>query len=139
MAKKSAASLSVVASVKKIDARLSAPKSLNSRQKEIWREIVNAKPATWFDPCNSPLLYGYVQSISSHESLALRSDAIEATLEDGDLKLLNKVHAMIERQARLIQSFATKLRLTQQSRYTAATAAVMSGKASGNRPWEKDE
>ena len=41
---------------------------------------------------------------------------------------------MIERQARLIQTFATKLRLTQQSRYTAATAAVVSGKASGDRP-----
>jgi hypothetical protein len=52
-------------------------------------------------------------AISSHEILALRSDAIEAKLDDADLKLLNKVHAMIERQARLIQTFATKLRLTQ--------------------------
>ncbi|MEP7073421.1 MAG: hypothetical protein ABI727_04490 [Nitrosospira sp.] len=44
---------------------------------------------------------------------------------------------MIERQARLIQTSATKLRLTQQSRYTAATAAVVAGKASGNRPWDE--
>jgi hypothetical protein len=44
---------------------------------------------------------------------------------------------MIERQARLIQTFATKLRLTQQSRYTAATADVVSSKASGARPWDE--
>ncbi|WP_176767760.1 hypothetical protein [Nitrosospira sp. Nsp18] len=44
---------------------------------------------------------------------------------------------MIERQARLIQTFATKLRLTQQLRYTVATAAVEAGKASGARPWDK--
>ncbi len=80
---------------------------------------------------------GYVNAIASHEILAQRSDAIEATLADADLKLLNKVHAMIERQARLIQTSATKLRLTQQSRYTAATAAVVAGKASGNRTWDE--
>jgi hypothetical protein len=63
----------------------------------------------------------------------------EATLSngEGDLKTLNRIHAMIERQARLIQTFATKLRLTQQSRYTAATAAVVAGKASGTRPWDE--
>jgi hypothetical protein len=47
----------------------------------------------------------------------------------GILKALNEVHAVIERQARLIQTFATKLGLPQQSRYTAATAAVVASKA----------
>jgi hypothetical protein len=65
---------------------------------------------------------------------------LSAFLDDiGDLKTLNRIQAMIERQARLIQTFATKLRLTQQSRYTAATAAVASGKVSGVRPWDKDK
>jgi hypothetical protein len=139
MAKKSAASLSIVPSKPSIDSRLSPPEALTARQKELWEQIVNAKPATWFDACNAPLLHGYVNSISSHEWLALRSDAIEATLADetADLKTLNRLHGMIDRQARLIQTFATKLRLTQQSRYTAATAAVVSSKASGSRPWDE--
>jgi hypothetical protein len=91
---------------------------------------------SWFDRSTAPLLAGYVNAIALHEILA-RSDAIEATLEDDDLKTLNRIHAMIERQARLIQTFATKLRLTQQSRYTAATTAVVAGRASGNRPWDE--
>lgn len=98
-----------------------------------------SKPASWFDQSNAPLLTGYVKSVASHVFLASRSDAIEATLADGegDLKTLNRIHAMIERQGRLIQTFATKLRLTQQSRYTAAAAAVVAGKASGVRPWDE--
>ncbi|SEL60786.1 hypothetical protein [Nitrosovibrio tenuis] len=67
------------------------------------------------------------------------SAVIRVTDGGGDLKTLNKVHAMIERQARLIQTFATKLRLTQQSRYTAAAAAVASSKASGPRPWDEQK
>jgi hypothetical protein len=139
MAKKSAASLSIVPPG--VATVLSPPKSLTARQKELWKEIVLSKPASWFDRSTAPLLAGYVRSIASHEFLASQSDAIEAALDDGggDLKTLNRVHAMIERQARLIQTFATKLRLTQQSRYTAATAAVISSKASGPRPWDEDK
>ncbi|WP_159462740.1 hypothetical protein [Nitrosovibrio sp. Nv4] len=51
------------------------------------------------------------------------------------MKTLSKLHAVIERQARLILTFATKLRLAQQSRYTPTIAAVAAGKASGVRPW----
>src|SRR5215217_4377565 len=136
MAKKSSASLSVVPP--SVATVLAPPKLLTARQKELWKEITLSKPASWFDHSNAPLLSGYVKAIASHEFLASQSDAIEATLADGgDLKTLNRIHAMIERQARLIQTFATKLRLTQQSRYTAATAAVVSGKASGARPWDE--
>jgi hypothetical protein len=138
MAKKSSASLTVVPSKPPVDVRLSPPESLTVRQKELWEGIILSKPASWFDHSNSALLVGYVKSIASHETLALRSDVIEATLDqrDADLKTLNRLHAMIDRQARLIQTFATKLRLTQQSRYTAAKAAVAAGRASGSRPWD---
>lgn len=137
MAKKSSASLSVVP--QSVATVLAPPQTLTDRQKELWKEITLSKPASWFDHSTAPLLSGYVKSIASHEFLGAQSDAIEATLADGggDLKTLNRIHAMIERQARLIQTFATKLRLTQQSRYTAATAAVVAGKASGVRPWDE--
>lgn len=134
MAKESAASLSVVP--KKNVQCLVPPNSFTARQKELWKGIVLARPASWFDNSNSPLLVGYVKAIASHEALAVRSDAIEASLTDADLKLLNRVHGMIERQAKLIQTFATKLRLTQQSRYTPAAAATAAAKASSTRPWD---
>ena len=137
MAKKSSASLSIVPPA--VATLLSPPKSLTARQKELWKVITLSKPASWFDQSNAPLLSGYVKAIASHEFLGAQSDTIEATLADGagNLKTLNRLHAMIERQARLIQTFATKLRLTQQSRYTAATAAVAAGKASGVRAWDE--
>ena len=135
MGKKSAASLSVVPA--KPATVLAPPSSFSARQKELWKEIVLARPASWFDGSNSSLLVGYVKAIASHETLAVRSDAIEATLTDTDLKLLNRVHGMIERQAKLIQTFATKLRLTQQSRYTPAAAATAASKVSSTRPWDE--
>jgi hypothetical protein len=141
MAKKPSASLTVVPPKPPVDARLVSPESLTGRQKELWEGIISSKPASWFDHSNSPLLVGYVKSRASPEALALRSDAIEATLDqgDGDLKTLNRLHAMIERQARLIQTFATKLRLTQQSRYAPSVASVQAGKASGPRPWDESK
>lgn len=135
MAKRSAASLSVVPP--KPAAVLTPPSTFTARQKELWKEIVLARPASWFDNSNAPLLVGYVKAIVSHEILSTRSDAIEATLTDADLKLLNRVHGMIERQAKLIQTFATKLRLTQQSRYTPAAAATAASKVSSTRPWDE--
>ncbi|SES71167.1 hypothetical protein SAMN05216412_101333 [Nitrosospira multiformis] len=139
MAKKSSASLSVVPP--RVATPLSPPTTLTARQKELWKEIVLSKPAAWFDRANAPLLCGYVKSIASHEFLTSQADSLEAELVDGggDLKTLNRLHGMIERQARLIQTFATKPRLTQQSRYTAATAAVVANKASGARPWDDVE
>jgi hypothetical protein len=138
MAKKSSASLTVVPAKPGLDVHLSLPASLTVRQKELWEGIILSKPGSWFDHSNSALLSGYVKAIASHETLALRSDVIEATLADGDgdLKTLNRLHAMIERQARLIQTFATKLRLTQQSRYAPSVASVKAGKAAGPRPWD---
>jgi hypothetical protein len=139
MAKKSAASMSVVASIKPADARLAPPASLTARQKELWLEIVASKPADWFTVDAQALLVGYVKAIASHEIISQRVDAMEAGGHIGGLESLkdeDKLYAMQERQARLVQSFATKMRLTQQARYTTRTADVKSSKASGGRPWD---
>lgn len=135
MAKKSAASLAVVA-VKPKDARISPPSTLTARQVELWREVASAKPAGWFTEDCKALLVGYVKAIASHESISQRVDAMESGELQLDLKDEDKLYAMQERQARLIQSFATKMRLTNQSRYQNSTAAVKSAKAGASRPWD---
>lgn len=137
MAKKSAASLSVVASISPKDSRLIAPASLTARQKELWAEIVAAKPADWFTVDAQSLLVGYVKAIASHEIISERIDSIEAQGGMEDLRDEDRLYAMQERQARLVQSFATKMRLTQQSRYQNSTAAVKSSQAGAVRPWQK--
>ncbi len=136
MAKKSAASLSVVASIKPKDARLVPPKSLTARQKELWLEIVSAKTSDWFTVDAQSLLFGYVKAIASHELLSKRIDVMEAGEPLEDIKDEDKLYGMQERQSRLIQSFATKMRLTQQARYTTTSAATKTAKASSGRPWD---
>lgn len=135
MARKSTASLSVV-SISPRDARLAAPKSLTTRQRELWLAITAAKPSDWFTVDAQSLLVGYVKSISCYEILSVKVEATES-VEGVSLLDLDKLYSMQERQARLMQSFATKLRLTPQSRYTTLSAATASAKASGKRPWDK--
>lgn len=135
MAKRSAADLSVVP-IKPKDARLTPPKFLTDRQKELWREVAAAKPADWFtDDCKA-LLVGYVKAIASHESISARVDSVEAGELELELKDEDRLYAMQERQARLIQSFATKMRLTNQSRYQNSTASAKSANAGQKRPWD---
>jgi hypothetical protein len=110
MAKKSAASMSVVASIKPKDSRLPPPANLTERQKELWLEIVASKPADWFTLDAQSLLLGYVKAIASHEVLSSRVDAVEAQGGMDDMKEEDRLYAMLERQARLVQSFATKMR-----------------------------
>jgi hypothetical protein len=119
--RKSSASLSVVPASPKKDLRLQAPDSLTVRQSELWKEIVDSKTAGWFTPDNGALLVGYVKAIASHEIISLQVEAVEAGKEM-ELKDVDKLYSMQERQARLIQSFATKLRLTQQSRWQPKNA-----------------
>jgi hypothetical protein len=135
MAKKSAASLSVVA-VKPKDARLSPPSFLTVRQKELWLKVAAAKPAGWFTEDCEALLVGYVKAIASHEIISARIDALESGEQSMELKDENRLYAMQERQARLVQSFATKMRLTNQSRYQNSTATVKADKAGAARPWD---
>lgn len=137
MAKKSAASLSVVASIKPADARLAPPASLTARQKELWLEIVASKPSDWFTVDAKAMMVGYVKAIASHEILSQRVDLMEDSSGEIELKDEDKLYAMQERQARLVQTFATKMRLTQQARYTTGSAATASAKAGIARPWDK--
>ena len=130
--------MSVVANISPKDSRLAAPTSLTGRQKELWAEIVSAKPADWFTVDAQSLLVGYVRAIASHDYISLQIDAVECGREM-DMQDVDKLYSMQERQAKLIQTFSTKLRLTQQSRYTPAAAATAAGKASSTHPWDESK
>lgn len=130
-------SLAAVATLPvKRDLRPEPPEHLTPAQADLWRTITEAKSADWFAVEALPLLEAYVRAIEQHRRISDAVDAFSGDLSDPDMiKALNKLHAMQERQANLIQSLATKMRLTQQSRWQPSTAAVKS-EAKGSRPWE---
>lgn len=129
--RKSTAALSVVAT--SLPQRMEPPTELTEAQAALWREIVAGKPVDWFAADNAPLLVEYVRAVDMGNRLALEIEATLAGAADHSLKDLLKLRDM---EAKRATSIATKLRLTQQSRYTPQAAATADRRASGARPWQ---
>lgn len=128
--RRSAESLSVVRVAPQ--ERVAPPDRLTDEQSAIWREIVSSKPADWFGADNLALLEQYcvVQSESRRVAAKLREVGPEC-LDDYD--------RLISLQVKIggqLASLATKMRLTQQSRYGARAAATASDRTATKKPWE---
>jgi hypothetical protein len=130
MSKKSLLSLEI-APIPAMDARLPPPDTLNARQTELWLSIVAAMPANWFTAADQPLLVGYVETTSFQEKISEQIKAGGTSIQE--MKSLNDIYC---KQAGVIASLGTKMRLTQQSRYTEKTAATATARAGGKRPWD---
>lgn len=130
MSKKSTAALSVLP-VQPL-ARLSKPDGLTSAEAELWTAVVDSKPAEWFGEDSAPLLLEYVRCAAMTDCL----DAlVKASLIDPESDL-NDALKMRDRESKRLAALATKLRLTQQSRYTPQAASTANKKAAGARPWQ---
>ena len=99
----------------------------------MWSEIVDSKPSDWFDLDSVPVLKEYIRAALTCDELA---GVVERALESGDDKFMKSALDMRDKEARRVASLATKLRLTQQSRYTPQSAATANRKAGGKRPWQ---
>jgi len=117
--------------------RLEPPTGLTEAQTVIWRDVVGTKPADWFTADNAPLLAVYVRAVAMCDLLALGIEAeIAGPNEDGPG--LKGLLDMRDKESKRVTSIATKLRLTNQSRYTpqaSATANKKSTPATGS-PWQ---
>ena len=132
MAKPSSASLSVVPVVAMT--RMAPPCGLSDDESRLWREVVDSKPVEWFQPDSAPLLTEYVRAVVMSDQLDIQVKAALVGGETGELKALLD---MRDKESKRVVSIATKLRLTQQSRYTPQAAATANKKAAGGRPWER--
>ena len=132
MSRKSTASLSVVSIG--VPARLAPPDDLTPEQVSRWVAVVDSKPADWFGPDSAPLLKEYVRAEAMCDLLAVQIEAAVAGGEPGEVKALLD---MRDKESKRLTSIATKLRLTQQSRYTPQAAATADKRASGARPWAR--
>jgi len=103
-----------------------APEKLTDFQKAVWQEIVKARPVDWF-PCDTHgLLVEYCRHAESAERIAEKVDS----WDEDDVKDLDKLLHMAERESRILASLATKLRITNQSRYDYKAA----GAQKNNKP-----
>jgi len=130
MAKQSSASLSVVP-VQPIG-RLEVPAGLTGADAEFFRQVVDSKPADWFGEDTAPLLVEYVRAKRTCDALDLQ---VEAALAGGEVQDIKAAMQLRDMESRRLLSIGTKLRLTQQSRYTPKAAATASKGTGGAKPW----
>lgn len=136
--RKSSASLAVVTALP--GQRPEPPAELNEAQANEWRAIVGRMPADWFTRETQPLLVQYCRHVVKARLVAKAVDEFDpAWLADEEgLKRYDKLTQIAEREGRAMSSLATRMRITQQSRYNAAAANTASAKAGvAKKPWEQ--
>lgn len=109
------------------------PAGLTEEQAQVWRETVNARSADFFGPDQVPLLEEYCRVVVMCRLLA---DQIEAGIAGGDAGALKALLDMRDKESRRMASLATKLRLTNQSRYTPQAAATAAKRGGGGKVWQ---
>lgn len=132
MSRRSSASLSVVPIG--LPERISPPDDLTEAQSLRWVQIVDSKPVEWFGPDSAPLLKEFVRAEAMCDLLSVQIEGALAGGETGEVKALLD---MRDKESRRLTSIATKLRLTQQSRYTPQAAATADKKVgTGGKLWQ---
>jgi hypothetical protein len=137
MARKSSAALSVV--VGSIDGRPRPPADLNTAQREIWERTVANEAASFFNTAAlQQLLKEYCRHVVSAAKLAKMIETVEqaTSFDEESVKAYDKLLGMRDRETKAIGDKATKLRLTNQARYTPQAAATASKKTAERKPWE---
>src|SRR6202008_1135270 len=96
------------------------PMELTADQAVIWREVAAQRPPTWFTADTFPLLVAYCRLVTDARD-------IEALIQGIDLQAVAENKETLDRYRKLIAmrcqiaaglaSLATKMRLSQQSRY----------------------
>lgn len=136
--RKSAASLSVV--VGSIDGRPQPPEDLTKDQREVWeRTVANESADTFKTAALQQLLKEYCRHVATAMKLARMVEAMERLpqMSPDDLGDYDKLLKMRDRETKALADKATKLRLTNQSRYTPQAAATAAKNANAARkPWQ---
>ena len=127
-----------------LDARPEAPGELTAEQMEIWNKTVSTEPPNYFATAAARgILADYCRHRHEAERLAKVIDAfdMEWLQTDEGVKRYELLAKMRDRETKGALMCATKLRITNQSRYTplsAATAARNSTKQAV-KPWETEK
>jgi hypothetical protein len=132
--KKSVAAMSVARSAVSATDRPKPPAELTPEQQIEWALVVNAAPADWFAPYNQLVLAQYCRHAVAARRVAQVIQQFESQ-DEIDVSDYDVLLKMQERESRVISSLATKMRLTQQSVYSARKTRP--NDSVGPKPWEK--
>lgn len=122
--------------------RPDAPDDLTDGQKQIWNDTVASEGVDFFNTAAlRELLKDYCRHKTTGAMLTKQIQGYEALLPgpmgDDTLKEFDRITKMRDRETKAAADLATKLRLTNQSRYTPKAAATAAKNASTSRkPWE---
>ena len=139
MPRKSTASLSIVPMM--IDNRPSPPNDLTEEQQDIWKRIVGSEPAEFFKTAATQILLGeFCKHVDAARVLgrAVNGFRDEWWASQEGVDRYNQLLQMRDRETKALTDKATKLRLTNQSRWQPAAAASRAKNESAQaKPWEK--
>jgi len=140
MPRKSTASLSVIPSGPAVH-RLSAPPSLTDSEADVWDAVVSTKPADWFQADSAPVLEEYCKAVAMCRFLSFQIEAAKTSSGDekADMKTFETLLRLRDMESKRVLSAGTKLRLTQQARYTPQASATADRKAGKALPWLQKE
>jgi len=115
------------------------PASLTPAQAERWQRIVASKPADWFQAESFPLLEAYLVAADLAATLKAEIDRFAkrrgrlAGKRLADFRALAREH---REASDTLMRLATKMRLTQQSRYTEKKAGTAARNGAKALPWQ---
>ena len=112
---------------------LEPPAGLTEDQAEVWRSVVGARSADFFGEDAVPLLEEYCRVVVMCRLLAIQ---IEAGIAGGNAAELKTLLDMRDKESRRMTSLATKLRITNQSRYTPQSAGTAAKRGAGGKVWQ---
>lgn len=112
---------------------LEPPAGLTEDQAEVWRSVVGARSADFFGEDAAPLLEEYCRVVAMCRLLAVQ---IEAGIAGGEADELKALLDMRDKESRRMASLATKLRITNQSRYTPQAAGTAAKRGAGGKVWQ---
>lgn len=113
------------------------PAALTEREAEVWRAVVATKPHDWFNADTAPLLMDYCRAAVTSDELASELRKFKKIPGGSRFARYIALRKLQDQNTRAMASLATKMRLTQQSRYTPQAASTANRRAgSGSKPWE---
>jgi len=135
--KKSGAALAVADASLHLVERPAPPADLTDIQRLHWVEICNSLPAEWFRDENKAVLAEYCRTLSTLAFLNAQIDEQETKVPaEVDATLYFELLKRRESLVRVQLSQATKMRLTQQSRYGARGADGAANRPTAKaKPW----
>ena len=118
------------------------PEGMTDAQAALWRAITETEPQDWFaTAARQSLLRLYCEHACFRADLQGLLDRvpIERILDPDTEAGVERMLRARDRETKQLVSLATRLRLTNQSRYTpGAAASAGRNQATGPKPWEDD-